>query len=290
VLRRIADSDHRPSLVVAPPDRPRGRGRTLASPPAAELARELSIDVLQTPDVNGETELERIRAAGGGLGLVCAFGQIIREPLLSEVELLNVHPSLLPRWRGAAPIERAIMARDSETGVSIARVTAGLDSGPVAMQERLPITAEDDYGILAGKLATLAGELALKALDARAAGALEFHEQDEGEATYAEKIDPAERALDPDRTAEELAATVRALTPHVGAHLELGNGEWLGVLRVVPAVGARGIEVGTLESDGDALVLECAEGALRIERVKPAGKRAMSAEEYLRGHPVPALR
>ncbi len=137
VLRRLAGSRHRPRLVVTPPDRPRGRGRRSGSPPAALVARELEIDLLQAENVNDGAALERIRAAGPEALAVCAFGQLIREPLLSELPLLNVHPSLLPRWRGAAPIERAIMAGDARTGVSIMRLTAGLDSGPVAMREEV---------------------------------------------------------------------------------------------------------------------------------------------------------
>ena len=135
VLRTLADSPHRPSLVVTRPDRPRGRGRRLAAPPVADTARELGIELLQPESVNDEAAP---RAGSPPLTpeavCVCAFGALIREPLLSAFEMINVHPSLLPRWRGAAPIERAIMAGDEETGVSIMRLTAGLDSGPVCAQ------------------------------------------------------------------------------------------------------------------------------------------------------------
>src|SRR5690606_13669485 len=117
--RRLADSPHRPALVVTPPDSRRGRGRRELPPPAAETARELGIELLQAANVNEDEPLERLRAARPEAILVCAFGQLIREPLLSEFPLLNVHPSLLPRWRGAAPIERAIMAGDAETGVCV---------------------------------------------------------------------------------------------------------------------------------------------------------------------------
>src|SRR5919198_1114591 len=135
VLRRLAGSPHRPALVVTPPDRPKGRGRRLASPPAAAAAREMELELLQTESVNRPEAVELISAAEPELGVVCAFGQLIKDPLLSELEMLNVHPSLIPRWRGAAPIERAIMAGDLETGVTIMRVTEGLDSGPVGLQE-----------------------------------------------------------------------------------------------------------------------------------------------------------
>ena len=134
VLRRLAASPHRPVLVVTPPDRPRGRGRKLAPSPVAAAAGELGIELHQTAGVSGQGSVDRIRASGAEVGVVCAFGQLIREPLLVELEMLNVHPSLIPRWRGAAPIERAIMAGDPETGVTIMRVEAGLDSGPVALR------------------------------------------------------------------------------------------------------------------------------------------------------------
>src|SRR3954447_581971 len=143
VLRRLADSPHRPLLVVTPPDRPKGRGRRTQAPPAAEVATELEIDLLQAANVNEDAALERIRAARPEALAVCAFGQLIREPLLSEWPMLNVHPSLLPRWRGAAPIERAIMAGDGRTGVCVMRVTAGLDSGPIALCEEVPLGPEE---------------------------------------------------------------------------------------------------------------------------------------------------
>ena len=143
------------------------------------------------------------------MGMVCAFGQLIKPPLLDEIEMLNVHPSLLPRWRGAAPIERAIMAGDEETGVAIMRLTEGLDSGPVALCERVEIAEGEDYGSLSERLAALGGELAVKALELRGAGELEFAEQPEEGVTYAEKIEGPERRLDPGRSAVELERTVR---------------------------------------------------------------------------------
>jgi len=287
VLRRLVDSAHRPALVVTPPDRPQGRGRRVQPPPAAELARERDLDLLQADDVNVPQALERIRAAEPEAVAVCAFGQIVREPLLSEWQMLNVHPSLLPRWRGAAPIERSIMAGDDSTGVSVMRVTAGLDSGPVAIREEVAIGAEDDFEALSGKLAGLGGELLVRALDLQAAGKLEFEEQDDDEATYAEKIDPAERRLGPARPAEELARVVRALTPHVGAYLETSDGERLGVRR------ARSVDVGVkkgeVRAEWGAMLLGCGRGALRLDVVQPPGGKPMAADAYLRGHPLPKL-
>ena len=174
VLRRLAASPHAPALVVAPPDRRQGRGRRVAPPPVAEPATELGIDLLQAESVNDEAALARIRAAAPEALLVCAFGQLIREPLLSLAEILNIHPSLLPRWRGAAPIERAIMARDERTGACVMRLTAGLDSGPVALRAEVPLGADEDYGELAARLAELGGDLLVEALDLLADGTLAF--------------------------------------------------------------------------------------------------------------------
>jgi methionyl-tRNA formyltransferase len=285
VLRRLADSAHRPQLVVAPPDRPRGRGRQTLPPPTAEVAGELGLPLYQAENVNDPEAMARIRSSSSEVAAVCAFGQLIREPLLSELEMLNVHPSLLPRWRGAAPIERAIMAGDEATGVSIMRVTAGLDSGPVALQERTPIEADEDFGALSERLSRIGAELIVRALDLRAKGDLELSEQDDTGAIYAEKIEPAERRLDPNRSAEELARTVRALTPHVGAYVETQDGERLGVRAATAQQGGR--EPGRLEAGDGSLRLGCAEGALRLDVVQPPGARPMPADAFLRGHSVP---
>ena len=285
VLRHLAASPHRPSLVVTPPDRRQGRGRKVKPPPAALAAQELGLELLQAENVNEEAPLERIRAAAPEAVLVCAFGQLIREPLLSDFPILNVHPSLLPRWRGAAPIERAMMACDHSTGVCVMRLTEGLDSGPVALREEVPIDPEEDFAALSARLSECGGELLVRALDLQAAGSLELVEQGEEGVTYAEKIEPAERRLDPERPAAELAAKVRALTPHVGAYLELPDGERLGVRRARP-VDDR-LEPGRLEARYDALLFGCGEGSLQLEVVQPAGGKPMPADAYLRGHPLP---
>jgi methionyl-tRNA formyltransferase len=285
VLRRLVESPHRPALVVTPADSRRGRGRKLSPPPAAEAARELGFELHQTADVNSAESLAAIRAAEPGAIAVCAFGQLIREPLLGEFLMLNVHPSLVPRWRGAAPIERALMAGDRETGVTIMRVTAGLDSGPVALVEPIPIGEQDDYASLSAKLAEIGGELLARALDCLEAGELHFTEQDDSAASYAEKIAPEERHLEPSLTAAELERVVRALNPHIGAYLELEDGDRLGVraARAMPSGPAQG----EIEATGDQLLLGSADGALRLEVVQPPGKKPMSAADFLRGHPPP---
>jgi methionyl-tRNA formyltransferase len=291
VLRRLAESPHRPALVVTPPDSRRGRGRRVASPPAAAAARELGLQLHQASDVNSEESLAAIRAAKPEAIVVCAFGQLIKEPLLSEFLMLNVHPSLIPRWRGAAPIERVLMAGEGLTGVTIMRVTEGLDSGPVALTAEVPVHNDDDYASLSGRLASAAGELLVRVLDLLTEGKLEFTEQNDARATYAEKISPEERRLDPARAADELERRVRALTPHVGAYLELEDGTRLGV-RAAEALwpfGSDGSSVpGRIVCEGDELLLVCRRGVLNLEVVQPPAGKPMSAADFLRGHAPPA--
>ena len=280
VLNRLAGSPHRPGLVVTRPDRPRGRGRKLASPPVAVAARELGMEVFQPESINSEEARERIERERPEAVCVCAFGALIREPLLSDHEMLNVHPSLLPRWRGAAPIERAIEEGDTETGVSIMRPTAELDEGPVHLQRREPIAPEDDYGSLAGRLAILSGELLVEALDRRPEPRPQTHDG----ATYAAKIEREERRLDPSVPAEQLSRKVRALNPHIGTYLELPDGELLGIRRARTApTESGGGEPGEIRSDGEHVLLAAGEGALVLLEVQPAGRRVMEAADWLRG-------
>lgn len=285
VLERLAASEHRPALVVTPPDRPRGRGRRLSSPPAAQAARKLEITVHQTASVNEPGVLECLRDVEPQAIIVCAFGQLIGEPLLSDYLMLNVHPSLIPRWRGAAPIERTLMAGDERSGVTIMRVTAGLDSGPVALQERVEIGPMEGFGKLATRLADLGGELLVRALDLQARGELEFSDQDDALAIYAEKIAAEERRLDPARGAAELERSVRALNPHIGTHLDLQGGERLGVSAAVAL--PDGPPPGEIEMRGGVLVLGCTPGGLRLDEVQPSGRRSMAVIDFLRGHPAP---
>jgi methionyl-tRNA formyltransferase len=280
VLDRLAASPHKPLLVVTRPDAPRGRGRKLAAPPVADTARLLDIDVFQPEDVNSEAARERIGALEPDTVAICAYGALIKEPLLSEHEMLNVHPSLLPRWRGAAPVERAIEAGDEETGVSIMRPTAELDAGPVAVQRAEKITADDTYGTLAARLAALGGELLVEALDAQPA----FRDQPDTGVTYAEKIRPEDRRLGPEQGADLLERRVRALTPHIGAYVELPWDERLNVTRAALASGGEGPPPGRLAVSDGRLLYGAATGALELQEVHPAGKRPMDAEAWIRGY------
>jgi methionyl-tRNA formyltransferase len=288
VLGRLADtlegpSAHSPVLVLTRPDRPAGRGRRLTSPPVADTARALGLELAQPASVNDPQTRELIASVSPEAVVVCAFGALVKEPLLSDYEMLNVHPSLLPRWRGAAPIERALIAGDERTGVSIMRLTAGLDSGPVCSLASEPISPQDTYGSLATRLERIGGELLTGALDALGRGeSLPFAEQDEHLATYAEKIDPSDRLLDPARAAVELERVVRALHPHVGARVALPDGTLLGVRQAALAQSVASPDAGVCASDG-RLLLGCAEGALELLVVQPPGKRPMGAGAFLRG-------
>lgn len=268
VLRQLASSGRRPALALTRPDRPKGRGRKLASPPVAEVARELGIALEQPDDVRTLVlgDYEHV--------VVCAYGALLTEPLLSHPGLRNIHPSLLPRWRGAAPLERAIMAGDSETGVSIMATVAELDAGPVYCQEREPIGPDDDYGTLAQRLQTLSTRLLLRALDEDPSP----RPQNPALATYAAKITAEDRALDPDVTAARNALVVRALSPHIGARI--GD---LGVWRAA-AAGEVVVPPGKVEIRDGRVLWGCAGGVLELLELQPAGGRRMHAADYARGH------
>lgn len=260
VLRRLVDAGHAPALVVTRPDRPAGRGRKLTPPPVADAARELGLPVEQ-PERLDDDAVARIDAARPDALVVCAYGAIVREPLLSRYPLLNVHPSLLPRWRGAAPVERAIMAGDAETGVSIMELVEELDAGPVIAQETTPIGPDDTYGDVAPRLVELGSRMLVDALDRLAEGPLPSTPQPEDGVTYAEKIAAADRDLDPSAPAQAQHDHVRALSPHIGARLRLDDGTVLGVRRT--RIGA--------------------DGGLELLEVQPPGGRPMAYADFLRG-------
>ena len=246
VLERLAGR-HDIAYVLTRPDRPRGRGRKLAAPPAKESAERLGVEVRQPERLDDfDPEVDTV--------VVAAYGVLIPEPVLERALWLNVHPSLLPRWRGAAPIERALMAGDEETGVTIIELVRELDAGPIAAQRAFPIGPEDDFG----SVSTRAGELAAELLE-EALPEPQLRPQPAEGVTYAEKIAPEDRELDWSRPPQELLNRIRALSPHIGARGELHG-------RPVTIWRAR------LE-DGGLVPVE----------VQPDGRRRMSYDEFLRG-------
>ncbi|HET7554483.1 MAG TPA: methionyl-tRNA formyltransferase [Gaiellaceae bacterium] len=246
VLERLA-SRHEVAYLLTRPDRPQGRGRKLAPPPAKEAAELLGIEVRQP---------ERLAGFDPGVDtvVVAAYGVLIPEDVLERARWLNVHPSLLPRWRGAAPIERALMAGDAETGVTIIELAPELDAGPIAAQQAFPIAPGDDFGAVSARAGELAAELLEQVLPEP-----ELRPQPVAGVTYAEKIRPEDRVLDWSRPAQELANRVRALSPHIGARTELHG---------------RPVTIWRARVEGNELVpLE----------VQPDGRRRMSYDEFLRG-------
>lgn len=257
----------------------------MAPPPVAEEARRLELPLIQPANVNSDDAIAAIAECEPQVICMCAYGQLIKEPLITDFEMLNVHPSLLPRWRGAAPIERAIIADDAETGVSVMRVARALDAGDVCMQVETEIGPTETGGELAARLAELGGGALVAALDASERGALECVPQNEAEATYAEKIVAEDRHLDLGCAAEDVARVVRALTPHIGAYLVTGDGERLKVVAARPTEGIA--RPGEIRADHARLLVGCGEGLLELVEVQPPGKRAMPVKAYLAGHRAP---
>jgi methionyl-tRNA formyltransferase len=273
VLSALHERGFAITSVVSQPDRRSGRGRRMQSPPVAERARELGLPLAQTADASSTVP-------EASAGVVVAFGQIVAPPLLGAYPLYNLHPSLLPRWRGAAPVERAIMAGDAETGVTVIDLVAALDAGPVHGATAFPIGARDN----AGAVRRHALEAGVPLLTEALAGRTPAVPQPSAGVTYAEKLTSADRDLDWQRPAAELDRRIRALSPHVGARTTL-DGSPVVIWQAVPE--ASGPAPGEVE---DRLVVGAGAGALRIERIQPAGRRAMTAAEYLRGLRAPPRR
>ncbi len=246
VLERLAQTED-VAFLLTRPDAPRGRGRRVGPPPAKEVAERLGIPVLQLEQL-ADAELPEADAI-----VVSAYGLLIPESLLERTLWLNVHPSLLPRWRGAAPVERAIMAGDAETGVTIHETVKALDAGPIAVQRAFPIGAEDDAGAVFARAGELAAELLREVLPSP-----RFEPQPEDGVTYAEKIGPDDRRLDL-ADPEQAARTVRALSPHIGARAELQG---------------RGVTIWRAHVE---------DGAFVPDEVQPDGRRRMGYDEFLRG-------
>jgi len=294
VLASLLEGDHAPSLVIAPPPSRAGRGRSLTPSPVAAFASDAGLSVIETDDVNDGTVSAALDDFAPEAVVVCAFGQLIGPALVSSYRFLNVHPSLVPRWRGAAPIERALLAGDSETGVSVMDLTEGLDDGPVLGLERLEIMPRDTYESLAERLASAACSVVPLVLAQIAAGESQSEAQDDSLATYAEKVDPAERHLSPDLSAVDLDRRVRALGGRLGTYLALGQSpdQRLGVVACTPlAIAPEGVTAGRpgeVVSDDGQLFLFCGEGLLALDQVKPPGGKPMSGSDYLRGYDAPA--
>ncbi|MGE5177447.1 MAG: methionyl-tRNA formyltransferase [Hyphomicrobiales bacterium] len=291
-LLRLVDDGRAPLLVVTRPDRPRGRGlRTGASPvKEAALARDLPVE---TPARAGSPDaLERLRALAPDLLVVAAYGQILPPALLAIPRLgaINVHYSLLPRHRGASPVQAALLAGDAETGVTTMWITEGLDEGPTFLARRTPIAPAEDAGALGARLAALGADLLAETLDRIERGEIVRDAQDPSRATYAPKLEAADARIPIADPPERIVRRVRALAPEPGAYLTLESGRLL-VLEAVPGRAAAGDgsaappEPGTVldVSREGGIEIALPAGAIRLLRVKPEGRRAMAGSDYANG-------
>ncbi len=284
LLKELCARGHDVAAVYSQPPRPAGRGMSEKKSSVHQFAESRGLPVRTPKSLRAPEEQEAFRALGADVAVVAAYGLLLPQPILDAPKhgCLNLHGSLLPRWRGAAPIQRAIMAGDAESGVDVMKMDAGLDTGPVAVTARTPIGPDMTAGELHDRLAELGAPLMAEALDLLAKGELRFTPQPEEGACYAQKIDKAEARIDWRRPAGELHNHVRGLAPFPGAFFEadLGRGvERVKVLRTKVEEG-RGAPGAVLDDEG---LIACGAGALRLLRVQRAGKGEMGIDEFLRG-------
>ncbi len=284
-LTALIAAGHDIALVLTQPDRPAGRGLKLLPGPVKQAALRLGLSVAQPERLQTPEARQPIVDAAPDVMIVAAYGLILPPAVLDLPRLgcINIHASLLPRWRGAAPIQRAIEAGDSETGISLMQMDAGLDTGAILSRHPLPIAPEDTAGSLHDKLARLGAE-AIVALLPRLPG-LTAMPQEGAAATYAVKIGKGEARLDWTRPAAVLARRIRAFNPFPGAYCLL-DGEPIKVWRAAPGEG-RGAPGEVLAADGHVLRIACGEGALDLMEVQRAGGRRLPAAAFLAGHALP---
>ena len=284
-LSALVEAGHEIAAVYTQPPRPAGRGKQPRPSPVQRRAEALGLEIRTPERLRDPTEQAAFAALGLDAAVVVAYGLILPRPILDAPRLgcLNLHASMLPRWRGAAPIQRAVMAGDAETGVCAMLMASGLDTGPTLLCERVPIGPRETAGALHNRLCAIGAPLMVRALEGYAAGALAPAPQPETGATYAAKIDKAETRIDWTRPAEEIDRLIRGLAPAPGAWTEIA-GERVKVLDAEPAEGA-GAPGETLD---EALLTACGAGALRITEAQRPGRKAGSAREMLNAFPVPA--
>jgi methionyl-tRNA formyltransferase len=298
-LQRLHAAGFTLPLVLTQPDRPAGRGMKLQPSPVKQFALEHGIAVAQPrslrldgkyPD-DAAAARAAMQEARADVMVVAAYGLILPQWVLDLPRLgcLNIHASLLPRWRGAAPIHRAIEAGDAETGVTIMQMDAGLDTGDMLLEERVAIAPDDTTGTLHDKLAALGGRLVVEALELAACGGLKPVQQPAGGATYAQKIDKAEAAIDWSRPADVIARRIRAFDPFPGATARIA-GETLKLWRAHALPGRGSVAPGTIVSvDAEAIGVACGDQArLEITQLQRPGGKRLGASEFLRGFPLQA--
>ncbi len=298
-LRKLIDSEHEVVAVFTQPDRPSGRGRKLAPPPVKTLALAHGLTVLQPRRISKPEIVAQIRDMAPDLGVIAAYGQILKQPVLDATRLgvLNVHASLLPRWRGAAPIPAAILAGDAETGATIMQVELALDAGPMLGRVRMPIASDDTTATLTPRIAEAGSALLMELLHQYALGALTPVPQDDTQATYAPQLEKADALIRWDRDdAQHIARMVRAYNPWPIAYSYL-DGAPLRILRAIalaeqfPAdahapgtIIATNADMRALSLADVAFAIMTVDGAVGVTEVQPPGGKAMSAANYLNGH------
>lgn len=288
-LRALAHSSHEVVAVVTQPDRPRGRGQKLVPSEVKAAATELGLDIWQPQRLRTGEFDEQVRAASADLGVVAAYGRILSASLLAlpRLGMINVHASLLPRWRGAAPVHRAVIAGDAETGITIMQVVESLDAGPMLARLPTPIGRDETSDVLERRLAEIGAGLLVETVNAIARGPVTAAVQDESAVTYATKLERHESSLDWHQPARELHNLIRGLQPWpVAAALLQGRRVMLRRSHPVPEE-AHAATAGTiLRVDPEALVVAASSGAIHLLDLQPEGRPVMAIREYLNGHPV----
>lgn len=290
-LARLLESSHRVVASVTQSDRPSGRGQRTHEPPVKQVARERGIPVLQPDRLKDPSALDALRAFAPDLGVVAAYGRILPDDLLHlpRLGMINVHASLLPKYRGAAPVHRAVMAGETETGVSIMRVIARLDAGPVLATARRAIGPDETSDEVERDLARLGATLLVETVDALAAGRARETPQDERLATYAPRLTKQDGLIDWHAPARAIHNQVRGLHPWPHAYTSLGGRRYV-ILRtaIADTSGGSAAPGRVVEARGDRLVVAAGDGAaLAVVEIQPQDRRAMTAREFLAGHPVP---
>ena len=284
-LQAVVAAGHDVALVLTQPDRPAGRGMALQPSPVKKLALEKGIEVFQPLTLKDAEAQAKIAAVGAEVMVVAAYGLILPQAVLDlpRFGCLNIHASLLPRWRGAAPIQRALLAGDAETGVCIMQMEAGLDTGPVLLRGSFPIAADDTSATLHDRLAALGATLVV---DALARLPLPAEAQAADGVTYAQKIGKAEALIDWSLSADELDRHIRAFNPFPGAQAQFA-GQTVKLWRALPVEGA-GEKGQILRVDRDSIVVACGSGALAVCELQKAGGKRLPVRDFLAGHPLKA--
>ncbi|MBI2381818.1 MAG: methionyl-tRNA formyltransferase [Gammaproteobacteria bacterium] len=282
-LQALLDAGHSVVAVYTQPDRPAGRGQKLQPSPVKALALEHGLPVRQPASLKAPEAQAELAAFAPDLMIVVAYGLLLPQAVLDIPRLgcVNVHGSLLPRWRGAAPIQRAVLAGDAESGVGIMRMEAGLDTGPVLLEKRLSLAADETGGSLHDRLAALGCEALVEALPGIADGSLKASPQPEAGVSYAHKLAKEEARLDWRKTAAELERQVRAFNPWPVAETALG-GDKLRIWQAAAETGS-GQPGGILSADRNGILVACGSGALRLEQLQLPGGKPLSAQEILNG-------